>query len=312
MPAKQNGRRLDEVLAELVPGRSRARLQKLVRRGAVSVDGRKVVRSNQRVAGGARLEVVLLPHGGSGRKPDADTAPPTLSVLHEDSELLAIDKPPGLLTHPARGRTGWSVSELAEARFGPLPADAGVTRPGIVHRLDRETSGVLLVARTSRAMATLREHFREQRVKKTYLALVAGEARRDAWEIDRPLGPAPQGGDRQWIDPPTGARPACTRFTVRARFDGATLLACHPQSGRRHQVRLHICASGLTLVEDALYRPREVSRLPAQAPRVGRHALHALHLELPHPLTGARLELTAPVPADLTRLLHWLRTPAPD
>lgn len=308
VPTHHSGRRLDEVLAELVPGRSRARLQKLVRRGAVSIDGRKVVRSNRRVVGGERLRVVLSPRSGSEEGTCANTAPPVLSVLHEDSELLAFDKPPGLLTHPAPGHTGWSVAELAQARFGPLPEEAGVRRPGIVHRLDRETSGVLVVARTSRAMATLRDHFRERRVQKTYLALVAGEARTEAWEIDRPLGPAPDGGDRQWIDPPSGGRPARTRFIVRTRFDGATLLECHPESGRRHQVRLHICASGLTLVEDALYRPRDVSRLPAGAPRVGRHALHSLHLALPHPLSGARLELTAPVPADLTRLLHWLRS----
>jgi len=310
VPKRQNGKRLDEVLAQLVPSRSRARLQKLVRRGAVSIDGRKVVRSNHRLSGGERLELRLSPDTGLEEATSARTAPPVLSVLHEDAELLAIDKPPGLLTHPARGHSGWSVSELAEARFGPLPDDAGVTRPGIVHRLDRETSGVLLVARTSASMATLRAHFRERRVEKTYLALVAGEPRRDAWEIDHPLGPAPDGGDRQWIEPPTGGRPARTRFTVRTRFDGATLLECHPESGRRHQVRLHICASDLTLVEDAMYRPREVSRLPAQAPRVGRHALHALRLALPHPLTGSRLQLTAPLPEDLEQLLTWLRTRA--
>ena len=308
VPTHHNGRRLDEVLAQLVPGRSRARLQKLVRRGAVRIDGRKVVRSNRRMAGGERLEVVLAPLSRSVLETGASAAPPALVVLYEDSELLAIDKPSGLLTHPAPGHTGWSVSELAQARFGPLPEEAGVRRPGIVHRLDRETSGVLLVARTDRAMATLRAHFRERRVEKTYLALVTGEASREAWEIDRPVGPAQEAGDRQWIDPPRGGRPARTRFTVRTRFAGATLLECHPQSGRRHQVRLHICASGLTLVEDAMYRPRDLSRLPAGAPRVGRHALHALHLALPHPLAGSRLELTAPVPADLTRLLDWLRS----
>jgi 23S rRNA pseudouridine1911/1915/1917 synthase len=283
------GLRLDQALAQLVPDLSRARLQKLVRRGDVRVDGRTVRRSNGQVRAGSQIELEL-----------EDRVPP---VLHEDDALIVVDKPPGLLTHRIPGNEEANLADLLDTHSGPLPTGAGAHRPGVVHRLDRETSGVIVLARTEAALRDLKLQFREHRVDKRYLALCVGEGPREPWHVDRPLGPAPTGGDREWLDPPQGGKPAHTEFRVLRRTGSVCWVEARPRSGRRHQVRLHLVASGLSVVDDRLYRAKDAPAVPTPA-RVGRCALHAATLEFVHPERGERVRFEAPLPDDLAAALE--------
>ncbi len=278
------GLRLDEALSRMVPELSRARLQKLVRRGAVRLDGRVVYRSAGRVGNGTRIEIHL--------------DPPPLRILHCDDSLAILDKPAGLLSHGFPGCREVTLCDQAQEAFGPLPEGAGGGRPGVVHRLDRETSGLLLLARTDSALLALKAQFRSRSVRKRYLALCSGSPPRESWSCERPLGPAPGGGSRQWIDPPTGGKEAHTDFRLLQRRGELCWIEARPRTGRRHQVRLHLCASGLSVVDDPLYQARGAPRPPKGA-RIGRCALHADSLELRHPDDGRPLRFEAPWPSDL-------------
>lgn len=277
VPARFAGVRLDRALDELVPSRTRAQLQKLVRRGCVELDGRALRRSNVFLRGGETLRI-------------RGAAAPALDWLHVESAFAVVAKPPGLLVHPTDRDATTSVAQLAVARFGPLPS-AGEARPGIVHRLDRETSGVLVLARTDAALAELRDQFRARTVAKRYRALVHGAPRADRFEVDRPLAPVPGDRERLRVDP--GGRAAHSAFRVLRRWRDFALVEARPTTGRRHQLRVHLAHSGHPVVGDALYRPpRGVARVRA----LGHHALHAEALAFAHPETGRRVEFRAPPP----------------
>ena len=295
VPKKLGGQRLDRVLAELVPGETRSRLQKLVRRGAVRVGGKRVLRSNITVPSGARLQLFEL-----------DAAPPELVVLYEDEHLAFVEKPAGVLTHVADRSNAPSLAPALEARFGALPEGLGAERPGIVHRLDRETSGVLVIAKTDEAMHGLSMAFRERVVTKTYLALVYGAPPASEFEVRNEIGPSIGQADRQAVLA-RGGKAAHTVFVLREALAPCSLLECRPTTGRRHQLRVHLHAQSLPLVGDDLYRVPSIARLPDDAPRLGRQALHAHGLALTHPITGAALDIHSPIPEDLEHLLEWLR-----
>ncbi len=331
VPAELAGARLDEVLAALHPARTKAAWQKLVRRGAVRLDGRRVVRSNVRVPAGARLRI-------EGVERESAPAPPELVVLHEDPHLAVVDKPAGLLTHGNEREQGGTLAELAARRLGRLPMLMGEHRPGIVHRLDRDTSGVLVLARTPAAMEALRAAFRERRVRKEYLALVEGEPAEERFEVDAPLGPADGHRDRQRVR--RDGRPAVTRIELLERLGPFSLLRCSPVTGRRHQIRVHLRHAGLPLVADPIYGPRPAAALPGGPGALRHHALHAARLVLDHPCAGGqqgvagpggraggeraaasaagdagsaspgRLDVSAPPRAELARLLEVLRAQA--
>ncbi len=291
VPADMRGTRLDHALERLVPERSRSQLQKLVRRGGVRLDGRKVVRSNVQVQGGEALEL-HLDHRRRKR-------PQELTVLAEDDQRIVIDKPAGLLMHPNETGEHPTVSDLAVARFGPLPSISEAIRPGIVHRLDRETSGVSVLARTSEALDALRNQFRARTVAKCYHALVHGVPEEDGFEVDEPLGALPGHKDRQRVD--AAGRAAKTSVQVVRRFERHALLACRPETGRRHQIRVHLAHRGLPIVGDKLYRREGWSEA-----RLHRHFLHAVELAFDHPSTGARERFEASLPADLANVLEAL------
>ncbi|MEZ6017763.1 MAG: RluA family pseudouridine synthase [Planctomycetota bacterium] len=327
--AEQRGRRLDQVLVDLVPSWSRSRLQALVKAGHVRVDGRTTARSNHLLEGPATIEVALLvarPHAF-----DVAGAPiGDLPVLFEDEDVAVIDKPAGLVSHPrlsAGGPAGaagaqvfgaLSVSDLATARFGALPVGQGMGRPGIVHRLDRLTSGVMVLARTEAAMLDLMRQFRHRTVQKTYAALVHGVPRFDTQWVDAPLAPRPDSPDRQRVASREqieagAAREAETFVEVRERFAGFSSLTCQPKTGRTHQIRVHLQHLNLPIIGDRIYHARGALsvKLPEDAPVPQRQALHAAALTIDHPRTGERLTFEAPLPDDMQRLLAWLRAHAP-
>jgi 23S rRNA pseudouridine1911/1915/1917 synthase len=298
------GTRLDRFVATLDAVGTRSQAKQLVDGGHVTVDG--VVR---------KAGFVL--RAGMEVRVDVATAPPAnlepeaipLAVLYEDEHLIAVDKPPGMVVHPAPGSRSGTVVNAILHHAGEIEGVGAVGRPGIVHRLDKDTSGVLLVARTTAALEALARQFRTREVEKRYLALVHGAVRAATGSIDRPIGRDPRERKRMSVRSGRG-RAALTRFTVRERFPGATLLEVAPETGRTHQIRVHLASLGHPVVGDAVYggrrrgTARETADLLAACPR---QALHAARIAFVHPATGLRTTVFAPLPEDLQGLLTALR-----
>jgi 23S rRNA pseudouridine1911/1915/1917 synthase len=305
--AAHEGARLDRFLATLPDVGTRSQAKQLVDAGRIAVDGdpRKagfVVRAGMRVT-------VELPVADATTVA-AEALP--LVVLYEDAALLAIDKPAGMVVHPAPGTRSGTVVNALLHRLGALDGVGAAERPGIVHRLDKDTSGVLLIARTVAALEALARQFRARTVEKRYVALVHGTVRPDHGTVDRPIGRDPRDRKRMSVRAPRG-RSAVTRFTVRERLPRATLLDVAPETGRTHQIRVHLASIGHPIVGDAVYGGRrrraddEAGTALASCPR---QALHAARLVVAHPLDGRRLVLEAPLPPDLAGVLNALRKTA--
>jgi 23S rRNA pseudouridine1911/1915/1917 synthase len=306
VPPDAAGMRLDRFLATLPALGTRSRAKALLDDGLVSVDGRPrkaahVLRAGERVA------VTVPPPAPAGV--EAEALP--LVVLYEDAHLLAIDKPPGMVVHPAPGARRGTVVNALLHHLGALAGVGDPERPGIVHRLDRDTSGVLLVARTPQALEGLAKQFRDRTLSKRYVAVVHGDVRPAAGVIDQAIGRHPRERRRMSIRARRG-RAAVTRFEVGERFPGATLLRLAPETGRTHQLRVHLASLGHPIVADRLYgRGRRAGRtIPAVAAALDacpRQALHAESLAFTHPVTGVPVVVRAPLPPDLRALLAALR-----
>lgn len=317
------GERIDAFLARVLPGHSRTSLGRLFEKGTVRVDG-VPVRGSHRLRG-STVVWFTVPDPPRG-DPVAEEIP--LVFLHVDDALAVIDKPAGMVVHPAKGNwKGTLVGALKwhlESR-SPPPAGTGETvagglslaggrgRPGIVHRLDRDTSGVIVVARTDAAHHALARQFEQRTVSKTYLAITQGRPQLDRDEIDMPIGIHPYQRERMAVrrDHPT-SREAVTRYEVLERYPGAALVRVTPRTGRTHQIRVHLAAIGCPVLCDGLYSGRSLIEpsflgLPPGPPLLARQALHAERLGFAHPLTGEPREFRAPLPEDLERLLAALR-----
>jgi len=298
VPADAAGERLDRFVARIPDVGTRSHAKQLVDAGRVLVDG-TARKSAYAMRGGERVHVELRAPEPTGVEPEDIP----LRVLYEDDDLLAIDKPPGMVVHPAPGaRRGTLVHALAW-RLGTLPAAGDPDRPGIVHRLDRDTSGVLLVARTRRAHESLARQFRERSVEKRYVAVVRGVLAGTTGRIDRPIGRHPRERKRMSVRTARG-RPAVTRWRVVERLAGATVLALAPETGRTHQLRVHLAAAGHPIVGDRVYGARRRGGTTITFPR---QALHAEEITFAHPATGVSLTIRAPVPSDIQRLIETLR-----
>lgn len=296
VPSDAEGARLDVWLAAQALAPTRSQIKVAARAGRLSVDGRDV-RVSHRLRSG---EVVVLldgpPEPSSGR---VEAEAIALDVLFEDESLVAVNKPAGMVVHPAAGiRTGTLVNAILGRYPGAaLPGEA--VRAGIVHRLDRDTSGVILVALTVAAHESLARQFRERSVKKVYWAVVQGRMVGDA-RVDAAIGRHPT--DRKRMSTRgKPARSAVTDLRPLETFQGVTLVEARPLTGRTHQIRVHLAAGGWPIVGDKVYG---VSR--GAAP-IGRQALHATSIEFAHPTSGRRLAVQAPLPPDFEELLRWLR-----
>jgi 23S rRNA pseudouridine1911/1915/1917 synthase len=311
VPSPQAGERLDRFLAAAQTDLSRSRLQGLIRSGRVSVNG-LAARASQRVRDGDRVRVeVPAPEPATLV---AESLP--LTVLYEDADLVVIDKPAGLVVHPGAGvRRGTLVHALLH-RYPEIAAVGGANRPGIVHRLDKETSGLLVVARSARAHRALVEALRARDVKRTYTALVWGDPRQAHGVVETALGRHPK--DRKRMAVVTrGGKPARTRWRVAERFGVASRLEVGLDTGRTHQIRVHLAHLGHPVVGDPVYggRGKKLLSLREAERRLAvdvlkclpRQGLHASALELAHPATGARLVFDSPLPEDLERALDLLR-----
>jgi 23S rRNA pseudouridine1911/1915/1917 synthase len=303
------GVRLDVALSRLAADLSRARVQRLLEGDRVRVDGRPS-RASARLRGGEVIAVEVPPPEPSGLVPQ--DLP--LAVLHEDRDLLVLDKRAGMVVHPARGTPH---STVLNALLHHLGSGKGApARLGLVHRLDKGTSGCLVVARTEVALAALQGQFQGRTVEKTYLALVHGRLP-DTGLLETPYGRHPR--DRTRFTSRKGTRRARTEWRVVERFgDLATLAEVTLHTGRTHQIRVHLAESGHPIVADAVYGgTRRESRLAPDAPlrraagAVGRQALHAWRIAFDHPRTGRRVAFEAPLPPDLAAALGELRGPSP-
>ena len=306
--AAEAGLRLDVYLGNQPEVGGRALGKHLIELGRVTVAG-------ARAKPGLYLEalqvVTFVVDVEAVRDPLAPDLPlPTVRVLYDDPWLCAIDKPPGLAAHPGDDKSvvAHTVASWARATYGELPTAPDVIRPGIVHRLDRDTSGVMVIAKTEPAMVFLRTQFKERIAQKEYRCIVFGEPRFLSDWIDRPIGSDPRHPDRMTVVD-EGGRESQTFYEVVERFGDFAHVRCRPKTGRTHQIRVHMTSIGHSLVGDKVYRSRlrQHDRLPPGAPHPGRQCLHALRLELPHPATGERLQFEAPLPADFQALLAWLR-----
>ena len=285
--------RLDQYLAALGKWGSRSQVQKLIAAGAVRVAGH-TAKAGAIVHGGEAIEIqpASLPV-----PPGVEPEPIALDVLYEDERLLVINKPPGLVVHPAPGNwRGTLVSALLHHWRGPRPGlDPG--RPGIVHRLDKDTSGVLVIAKDPETLTALGTQFRRREVEKQYVALVWGRLRTQRGTISEPIGRNPVHRTRMAVR--RGGREALTAFEVIERFDEVTMVRLFPRTGRTHQLRVHLAAIGHPIVGDAVYgraRNRKGELL------IQRQALHAEQIVFLHPATGERMRFAAPLPPDLVAL----------
>lgn len=308
--APSAGSRLDLFLAATCSDLSRSRIQKLIAEGAVRLDGAAAKRAHV-VRAGEEVEVEVpepRPSAVSG-----EDIP--LTVLYEDEHLLVVDKPPGMVVHPSPGHGSGTLVNALLHHVRDLSGVGGALRPGIVHRLDRHTSGVLLIAKTDLAHASLSRQMKKRSMRKEYLALSAGIPRVRKGEIALPVGRDPRDRKRMRAfrrtdAPPVGAREAATLYEIEREWPalGLTLLRCRLVTGRTHQIRVHLAAAGLPVVGDPAYGRPRYDRLKDPALKKAllefpRQALHAERIGFRHPASHQPVEIVAPVPADLAGLL---------
>ena len=310
--------RLDVFLARTFPEQSRSFLARSIDKGAVRVDG-VVARASLKLKAGSTVCMTVPEPPRAG--PAAEEIP--LDFVHCDDWIAVVNKPAGMVVHPAKGNWKGTLAgalkwHLERAGAGGLSNAGGPTRPGIVHRLDRDTSGVIVVARTEEAHHALAKQFERRTVTKTYLAITQGQPQFDSDEINLPIGIHPYQREKMAVrrDHST-SREAVTRFEVLERFRGAALVKVAPKTGRTHQIRVHLAAIGCPVLCDGLYSGRTRIEpaffgLAGNAAESGgslieRQALHAASLAVDHPVTRERIEFAAPLPADMQAVLDALR-----
>jgi 23S rRNA pseudouridine1911/1915/1917 synthase len=299
-----SGARLDAYLAARISDWSRARIQRLIEDGDVLVGGR-TSKPSHKLRAGDEIEVELTPLASVPFAPEDIP----IEVVYEDDDLIVVNKPAGLVVHPAAGISSGTLANALAFHFQQLSMREGTIRPGIVHRLDKDTSGLILVAKTEAAHENLADQFRAREVFKSYVALVHGRVEHDMGSIDQPIARDPRNRTRMAVV--RGGRPSLSLYRVRRSYTRFTLLDVEIKTGRTHQIRVHLQWLKHPVVGDAVYgdgRDKTVqdARLRARINSLKRQFLHAEQLAFHHPRTGERLHLTAPLPDELAKLLDEL------
>jgi 23S rRNA pseudouridine1911/1915/1917 synthase len=295
------GERLDRFLTRTLSELSRSQVQRLIRDGLVALDGEKP-KPGTLVAPGMRV-VVRIPAAPSE---EVLPEPIPLDIIYEGDDLLVVNKPAGMVVHPGHGHAqGTLVNALLDRYPDLVVGDAG--RPGIVHRLDRDTSGLIVVAKTGEALEHLRQQFKSRWVQKTYLALVHGQPPAPEGIIEAPVGRDPR--QRQRMTVISGGRPARTRYELREDLGDYSLLAVFPETGRTHQIRVHLAWLGVPVVGDSVYGRGRGGRRAGSRLGLERQFLHAWRLSFERPGGKGRVTLEAPLPPDLQQVLTSLRRP---
>ncbi|ABB33647.1 pseudouridine synthase, RluA family [Geobacter metallireducens RCH3] len=305
-PGEGEAGRLDQFVARSVEGMTRSTVQRLIDEGRVTVDG-KVEKPSLKLRGGERIVVAVPPPAPA--VPEAEEIP--LVILHEDSDLVVVNKSAGMVVHPGAGTPGGTLVNALLAHCTDLSGIGGEIRPGIVHRIDKDTTGVLVVAKNDRSHEGLARQFREHTIKRIYLALVFGSPKTDTGRIEGAIGRHPTDRLRMSGKAKHGKH-AVTHWKVLARYPGMTLLRLRLETGRTHQIRVHLAESGHPLVGDEVYggagRANDLRDpvLKKLVRELGRQALHAKTLGFIHPASGSYVEFDTELPDDMARIITYL------
>ncbi len=294
---EDRGLRLDAWLARRLPDLSRARIQTLIAQGCVLIQDRPVKPSLKVVPGLIAILEVPPPQPAT---PQAEAIP--LNVVYEDADLVVIDKPAGLVVHPAAGHASGTLVNALLHRCPDLQGIGGELRPGIVHRLDRDTSGLMVAAKNDAALAGLQAQFKAHQVRKIYLAIAAGQPNPPTGRIESLIGRSSHDRKKMSACPARG-RPAVTHYETLRAFGAWSLLRVRIETGRTHQIRVHLSHLGHPIAGDPVYRHGQTAPLPTPA---ARQMLHAAELAFTHPRTGKLLAFKTPIPPDMQALLDSL------
>jgi 23S rRNA pseudouridine1911/1915/1917 synthase len=308
---KVDGVRLDQYLVSAFSGYSRSVLQKVIDASAVTVNGQHA-KASYRVRHGDHIRIWLP-------APAHDIPVPEdipLEVLYEDEFMAVVNKPPDMVVHPAKGHWSGTLVNALQFHFGQLSRLSGDYRPGIVHRLDRDTSGVIIIAKEEATHRDLSALFEYRKMFKEYLAITAGVLDRDSDYIERKIAHHPRDREKMAVTDDDDGKEACSYYEVIERFRGFTFCRIHPRTGRTHQIRVHLASVGCPVLADKAYGGRDSLRLsdltpdtPTEADEVliARQALHAGRLRFQHPRTRETIDIIAPIPADFEKTLAALR-----
>jgi len=305
--SKDQGMRIDQYLSETNLNLSRSQAKKLIEERDILLN-EKTAKPSVHLKTGDKVSGIIPEPEPLLLK--AESLP--LTILYEDPSIIVIDKPPGMVVHPAYGNPSGTLVNALIYHCKDLTGINGVLRPGIVHRLDKDTSGVMVVAKDDEAFHKLTKQFKNRTVEKVYLAIAYGKFSEDEGLIDSAIGRHPSQRKRMSTHAKRG-RAAITRWKVAERFDGFTLLEIFPQTGRTHQIRVHLSSMGHPILGDPLYgrkgKPGSIHDpvLKECVKRMDRQALHAHRLGFNHPRTGERVQFVSPIPQDMGEVLEWLR-----
>lgn len=293
---EEAGIRIDKYLSQQVPDISRSYLQKVIKDGQVTVGG-KAVKANYKVAGGDVIEMDLP----EAVEPEIEPERIPLDILYEDADVILINKPKGMVVHPSAGHSsGTLVNALLYHCQGELSGINGILRPGIVHRIDKDTTGVLIACKNDRAHNALAEQLKEHTITRWYRAIVCGNVKEEEGMVDAPIGRHPTDRKRMAVVK-QGGKEAVTHYQVLERFGGYTYIECRLETGRTHQIRVHMTSIGHPLLGDEIYgKMKSPFRLEGQT-------LHAMVFGFLHPSTGEYMEFQAPLPSYFEHLLKVLR-----
>ena len=302
----QEGLRLDRALAALMPDLSRSFLARLIEEGRVTVDGKKAEKPSVHVVAGQRVAVEIPPPIPT----DVSSQDLPLSVLFEDDDLAVIEKPAGIVVHPAAGHADRTLVNALLFHVKNLSGIGGELRPGIVHRLDKDTSGVMVIAKHDVAHRKLAADWGTDRVRKEYLAVVYGTPKKERGKIEGPIGRDPK--NRKRMSVVASGRSAITEYSIEEQLRYASLVRLRLRTGRTHQIRVHMKHLGHPIIGDPLYSgpqwrgipDKRIQKAIASFPR---QALHAARLTIPHPRTGESMTFESPLPEDMRELLAALR-----
>ena len=306
VPPEHDGERLDRTLAALFPDHSRSALSRLIEEGHVRLDTNEVGKTSLRVSAGQTIDVDFPPPAPASAAPE--DLP--LNILYEDADIAVVDKPAGVVVHPAAGHASGTLVNALLFHVKDLSGIGGEIRPGVVHRLDKETSGVLVIAKNDQAHRTLANQWNTERIRKEYLALVYGTPDPPRGSVNAPIGRDPR--ERKRMAVVTGGRHAITDYEVVEPLRYVSLLRCRLRTGRTHQIRVHLKHLGHPIVGDAVYSGPQWRGIPDKQVQkalssMKRQALHASRLTLTHPRSGATMTFESALPPDLASLLDTLR-----
>ncbi len=300
--ASGDGRRLDKFLSEKIDSLSRTRIKTLIQKGHITIDGKRCLLPKKRLKKGQRIHILIPPP----EPLDIEPQDIPLTVSYEDEHILVINKPPGLVVHPGAGNKNGTLVHGLLSICKDLSGIGGKLRPGIVHRLDKDTSGLMVIAKRDEVHLALSNMFKERRLSKTYLALIKGHVQDREGLIDLPIGRHPAKRTKMAVNFKDG-RDAVTRFKVLENLNGSDLLEIRLLTGRTHQIRVHLSHLGHPILGDQTYGGPKTLYVNGEAIHIKRQMLHAFRLSFRHPVLRKRIDLTAPMPEDMKEIYEKLR-----